>query len=81
MEGRIGDVRDPLDWLAATVEQVAYLGSAVQYHVRTAGGQAIAVLAAKQTTRFSRGDDVELTWSPTEALVLDDPAERKEKLS
>jgi spermidine/putrescine transport system ATP-binding protein len=81
IERRNGEAHDPLDWLPATVEQVAYLGSAVQYHVRTAGGQAIAVLAAKQTTRFSRGDDVELAWSPTEALVLDDPAVRKEELS
>jgi spermidine/putrescine transport system ATP-binding protein len=80
IEPRNGTVRDPLDWMTATVEQVAYLGSAVQYRVRTEGGQAIAVLAAKQDARFTRGDGVELAWSPMEALVLDDPSEQKEEL-
>ena len=63
----------------ATVEQVAYLGSSVQYRVRTPGGLTVAVLAGKQGPRFARGDDVELAWAPSEALVLDERADRKEE--
>jgi spermidine/putrescine transport system ATP-binding protein len=59
-------------WLRAHVEQVAYLGSAVQYHVRTDGGLALTVLAGKNGSRFRSGDAVDLTWAPTEALVLGD---------
>ncbi len=66
--------------LAATVEQVAYLGAAVQYRARTAGGLSMSALAPKSGPRFNRDDDVELTWSPSEALVLDDRTDRKEEL-
>ena len=68
-----------IDWLPATVEQVAYLGSSVQYRVRTPGGLIVAVLANKQGSRYERGDDVELAWAPSEALVLDERADRKEE--
>ena len=64
-----------LGWLRASVEQVAYLGSAVRYQVRTAGGLAMSVVAAKNGSRFAPGDAVELAWATTEALVLgDDPS-------
>jgi spermidine/putrescine transport system ATP-binding protein len=58
--------------LRATVEQVAYLGSAVQYLVRTAGGMALTVLAGRNESRFAIGDPVELAWAPTDSLVLGD---------
>jgi spermidine/putrescine transport system ATP-binding protein len=65
--------------LRGAIEQVAYLGSAVQYHVRTEGGQAVSVLASRNGPRFEPGDDVVLAWSPTDALVLGDrPAELEE---
>jgi len=79
LERRNGTARSAPDWLGATVEQVAYLGSAVQYRLRTGGGQAISVLAGRHDTRLERGDDVELTWSPTEALVLDEASTREEE--
>ena len=79
IERRNGTARDPVHWLSATVEQVAYLGAAVQYRVRTGGGLAMSVLAGRNDTRFTRGDDVELTWSPAEALVLDEPSAPKEE--
>jgi len=60
------------DHIAAEVEQVAYLGAAVQYQVRTAGGLGLSVLAAKTGSRFSSGDSVVLAWAPTDALVLGD---------
>jgi spermidine/putrescine transport system ATP-binding protein len=75
-----GAVHAPLDRLGATVEQVAYLGAAVQYRVRTPGGLSMSVLASKVGSRFVRGDDVELAWPPTEALVLDEPTGQKEEL-
>ena len=58
--------------LAAEVEQVAYLGAAVQYHVRTAGGLGLSVLAGKTGSRFASGDSVVLAWAPDDALVLGD---------
>jgi spermidine/putrescine transport system ATP-binding protein len=79
IEPRNGTAREAIDWLPATVEQVAYLGSSVQYRVRTPGGLTVAVLAGKQGSRYERGDDVELAWAPSEALVLDERADRKEE--
>jgi spermidine/putrescine transport system ATP-binding protein len=56
--------------LEAAVEQVAYLGASVQYHVRTAGGLGLSVLAGKVGSRFAPGDTVVLAWAPSDALVL-----------
>jgi spermidine/putrescine transport system ATP-binding protein len=74
-----GSAGDPLDRLDGTVEQVAYLGAAVQYQVRTGGGLMMTVLAAKNGSRFARGDEVGLAWSPAEALVLGDRSAGKEE--
>ena len=82
IERRNGQVHaDPLDRLGGTVEQVAYLGAAVQYQVRTGGGLTMSVLAGKNGSRFARGDDVELAWSPAEALVLGERPVGKEERS
>ena len=51
---------------------MAYLGAAVQYHVRTAGGLGLSVLAGKTGSRFASGDSVVLAWAPADALVLGD---------
>jgi spermidine/putrescine transport system ATP-binding protein len=56
--------------LRGSVEQVAYLGSAVQYHIRTEGGLGISVLASRTGPRFESGDMVVLGWSPSDALIL-----------
>ena len=58
--------------LDGEVEQVAYLGASVQYHVRTAGGLGLSVLAGKVGSRFAAGDTVVLAWAPSDALVLGD---------
>jgi spermidine/putrescine transport system ATP-binding protein len=58
--------------ITATVEQVAYLGGSVQYHVRSNGGLAITALAPKTGIRLTVGSDVYITWPPAEALVLAD---------
>ena len=58
--------------IEAEVEQVAYLGAAVQYHVRTAGGLGLSVLAGKTGARYASGDSVVLAWAPGDALVLGD---------
>ena len=74
--GRRGNERAKL---RGTVEQVAYLGSAVQYHIRTEGGLGVSVLASRTGPRFESGDIVDLAWSPTDALILGDrPAEVEE---
>ena len=65
--------------LRGSVEQVAYLGSAVQYHIRTEGGLGVTVLASRTGRRFESGDMVVLAWSPGDALILGDrPAELEE---
>jgi spermidine/putrescine transport system ATP-binding protein len=74
IESRNGEARPSPEWLGGTVEQVAYLGAAVQYRVLTGGGLELSVLAAKSGSRFNRGDGVELAWEPAEALVLGDSA-------
>jgi spermidine/putrescine transport system ATP-binding protein len=58
--------------LHATIEQVAYLGAAVQYQIRTEGGLAMTVLAGKAGPRFESGRSVWLAWLPAEALVIGD---------
>ena len=72
IEARSGHAAGDARRIAAEVEQVAYLGSAVQYHVRTDGGMALSVLASRQGSRFATGDTVALAWAPTDALVLGD---------
>ena len=47
-----------------------YLGSAVQYIVRTTGGVALTVLTAKNAERLTAEQAVVLDWPPDEALVL-----------
>ena len=56
--------------LRATVEQVAYLGATVQYHIRTEKGLAMSVLAPKAGPRFESGDSVAVSWDPADALVM-----------
>lgn len=60
--------------LDATVEQVAYLGAAVQYQVRTRGGVGLSVLAGKGGPRFETGDSIQMLWKPVDALILGEPA-------
>jgi spermidine/putrescine transport system ATP-binding protein len=59
--------------LFARVEQVAYLGSNVQYQVRSAGGLAITAVAPTSGQRWPVGSAVDVTWRPDEALVLAAP--------
>ena len=54
----------------AQVEQVAYLGGTVQYHVRTRGGLSITALVSKTGQRLPVGSAVDVAWPPAEALVL-----------
>ena len=58
--------------LLARVEQVAYLGATVQYHIRTERGLAMSVLAGKTGPRFESGDSVAVAWTPSDALVMGD---------
>ncbi len=59
--------------IAASVEHVAYLGSSVQYIVRTTGGLSITALTHKTGERLAVGRAIDVTWSPAEALVLAAP--------
>jgi len=57
-------------WIAAAVEQVAYLGGNVQYLVRSSGGLTLTALAPKTGERLPVGGTVDVTWSPGDALIL-----------
>jgi spermidine/putrescine transport system ATP-binding protein len=58
--------------IRGTIEQVAYLGAAVQYQVRTNGGLAMTVLTSKVGARLPVGSAVALSWRSAEALILGD---------
>jgi spermidine/putrescine transport system ATP-binding protein len=58
--------------LFATIQQSAYLGSAVQYIVRTTGGVVLTVQAPKTAERLAVDQAVVLDWLPIDALVLGD---------
>ncbi|MGZ9161330.1 MAG: ABC transporter ATP-binding protein [Candidatus Limnocylindrales bacterium] len=63
----------PLDTpgaLRGQVEMAAYLGTNMSYQVRTAGGLLLSVLMSKTGPRLPVGNDVAVTWPPSEALVL-----------
>jgi spermidine/putrescine transport system ATP-binding protein len=55
------------------IEQVAYLGPAVQYQIHSQGGAIVIALAPKTGRRFAVGDDVEVRWAPDDALVVSQP--------
>jgi spermidine/putrescine transport system ATP-binding protein len=59
--------------IPATVDQVAYLGTAVQYRVRTPGGLGISALIPKTGPRLPVGSSVAVSWAPQDALVLEAP--------
>ena len=58
--------------LSGTVDQVAYLGAAVQYYIRTKGGVIVTAITPKSGPRRPVGDQVSVGWSLDEALVLRD---------
>jgi spermidine/putrescine transport system ATP-binding protein len=64
--------------IAATVEQVAYLGSNVQYIVRTAGGLSLTAIAPKTSGRLAVGEAVDVSWPAGEALIVGDRHDQKE---
>ena len=57
--------------IAGRVDQVAYLGTAVQYRVQTNAGLSITALAPKGGPRLAPGDEVLVSWAPDDALVLE----------
>jgi spermidine/putrescine transport system ATP-binding protein len=56
--------------IAGQIEQAAFLGTTIQYLVRTAGGEPLTVLAPKAGGKLPVGADVAVSWSPDEARVL-----------
>ncbi len=60
-------------WLRGTVEQSAYLGTSINYQVRTEGGQRVAASLPRSQERLAAGTAVVIRWHPEDALVLEDP--------
>ncbi|MFL5779029.1 MAG: ABC transporter ATP-binding protein [Chloroflexota bacterium] len=56
--------------LHGTVVQRSYLGTTIQYLVRTASGVVLTVLAPKTGERLAVGDEAAVGWSADDALVL-----------
>jgi spermidine/putrescine transport system ATP-binding protein len=56
--------------IVGQIEQAAFLGTTIQYLVRTAGGEPLTVLSPKAGGKLPVGADVTLSWSPDEARVL-----------
>ncbi|HEY7590925.1 MAG TPA: ABC transporter ATP-binding protein, partial [Candidatus Limnocylindrales bacterium] len=56
--------------IAGHVEQVAYLGGNVQYHVRSTGGLTLTAITPKTDRRWPVGSAVDVGWAPGGALVL-----------
>jgi spermidine/putrescine transport system ATP-binding protein len=68
--------------LRGTVEQSAYLGTSISYHVRTDGGRRIVASVPRGRARLTAGTPVEIRWQQQDALVLpgrEVPGERKEE--
>ena len=65
----------------AAVEQAAYLGGNIQYLVRSTSGLALTALAPTSGDRIPVGGEVEVTWSPGDALVLAAPPVSQEELT
>jgi spermidine/putrescine transport system ATP-binding protein len=65
----------------ATVEQAAYLGGNIQYLVRSASGLPLTALAPTSGDRIPVGGEVEVTWSPGDALVLAAPPVPQEDIT
>jgi spermidine/putrescine transport system ATP-binding protein len=74
--GSAADGRDPM---RGVVEQMAYLGSNVQYLVRTRGGLAITALLPKTGERLPVGTDVDVVWPADEALILATRSDHEEE--
>jgi spermidine/putrescine transport system ATP-binding protein len=74
--GSAPDGRDPM---RGVVEQMAYLGSNVQYLVRTRGGLAITALLPKTGERLPVGTDVDVVWPADEALILATRSDHEEE--
>jgi spermidine/putrescine transport system ATP-binding protein len=56
--------------MAGRIEQLAFLGTTIEYHVRTTGGLDLVARTPRAGTRFPVGGEVALHWAPGEALVL-----------
>jgi spermidine/putrescine transport system ATP-binding protein len=60
-------------WLRGTVEQSAYLGTSVNYQVRTEGGQRVVASVPHTQGRLAAGTAVVVRWQSEDALILEDP--------
>ncbi|HEY7522439.1 MAG TPA: ABC transporter ATP-binding protein [Candidatus Limnocylindrales bacterium] len=67
--------------LAGRVEQLAFLGTTIEYHVRTTGGLDLVARAPRAGTRYPVGSEVAVGWTPGEALVLASTGPAKEEQS
>jgi putative spermidine/putrescine transport system ATP-binding protein len=56
--------------LAATVDDVIYLGQSIRYHLRGAGGRRTLAIGADRGHRFERGSPVRLTWQPDDVWII-----------
>jgi len=72
-DGAGGAVGGAGSWLRGTVEQSAYLGTSVNYQVRTEGGQRVVASVPHTQGRLAAGTAVVVGWQSEDALILADP--------
>jgi spermidine/putrescine transport system ATP-binding protein len=67
--------------LRGRIEQSAYLGTSINYLVRTAGGLPIAAVVPRSAGRMATGCDVGVQWRIQDALVLAERTRISEEVS
>lgn len=68
---RIGTARDGENVLRGTVRLASYLGTSLQYVVRTAGGAELTVVAQNVgEAAVAAGAEVDLAWRPEHTFIV-----------
>ena len=74
------DVADGTSLIEGRVEQAAYLGTSINYLVRTTGGLQVSAAAPRSAGRFPVGSEVAIQWRPDDTLVLPAAPEAAEEV-
>jgi spermidine/putrescine transport system ATP-binding protein len=74
------DLADGTSLIEGRVEQAAYLGTSINYLVRTTGGLQVSAAAPRSAGRLPVGSEVAIHWRPDDTLVLPAAPEAAEEV-
>jgi len=74
------DLADGTSLIEGRVEQAAYLGTSINYLVRTTGGLQVSAAAPRSAGRLPVGSEVAIQWRPDDTLVLPAAPEAAEEV-